>query len=190
MNQAVDLLSSATELRDPYTAGHQRRVADLACAIAQELGFSEDRVQGLRVAALVHDFGKSLAVPGEILSKPGRLTKEEMNLIRAHPEVGYEILRKIEFPWPVAETVRQHHERLDGSGYPQGLRGEGILLEARILAVADVVEAMASHRPYREALGLEKALAEIETGKGRLYDPRVVDGCLRLFRDRGFSWPA
>lgn len=187
LNQAVDLLSSATELRDPYTAGHQRRVADLACAIAQELGFPEDRVQGLRVAALLHDFGKSLAVPGEILSKPGRLTKEEMNLIRAHPEVGYEILRKIEFPWPVAETVRQHHERLDGSGYPQSLRGEEILVEARILAVADVVEAMTSHRPYRPALGIEQALAEIEAGKGRLYDPQVVEACLAVF-ERGFSF--
>lgn len=187
--QTVTALASAVEQRDPYTAGHQRRVAELACAIARELGLPADRIQGLRLAALVHDVGK-LAVPAEILSKPGRLGALEFELVKGHPERGWELLKDVDFPWPVAEIVREHHERLDGSGYPQGLKGEGILLEARILAVADVVEAMASHRPYREALGLEKALAEIETGKGRLYDPRVVDGCLRLFRDRGFSWPA
>ncbi|MCX7843973.1 MAG: HD-GYP domain-containing protein [Candidatus Bipolaricaulota bacterium] len=176
------------DLREPYTAGHQRRVAELACAIAQELGLSAERIQGLRVAALLHDVGKALFVPIEILSKPGKLTDLEMALIREHPRAGYEILRRVEFPWPVAEIVHQHHERLDGSGYPRGLKGEAILLEARILAVADVVEAMSSHRPYRPALGVEAALAEIREKAGKLYDPKVVEACLRVFA-RGFQFP-
>lgn len=186
--QLVDVLSSAMELRDPYTAGHQRHVADLACAIAEEMGLAPERVRGLRVAALLHDLGKALYVPIEILSKPGKLTDLEMALIRQHPRAGYEILSKVNFPWPVADIVYQHHERLDGSGYPRGLRGEEILLEARILAVADVVEAMSSHRPYRPALGVEKALEEIREKAGKLYDPEVVEACLRVFQ-RGFQFP-
>lgn len=186
--EVVEAFSAAMDLRDPYTAGHQRRVAELACAIAQELGLAEERVRGLRVAALLHDVGKALFVPIEILSKPGKLTDLEMALIREHPRAGYEILRRVEFPWPVAEIVHQHHERLDGSGYPRGLKGEAILLEARILAVADVVEAMSSHRPYRPALGVEAALAEIREMAGKLYDPKVVEACLRVFA-RGFQFP-
>jgi len=186
--QLVDVLSSAMELRDPYTAGHQRRVAELACAIAAEMGLPEERVRGLRVAALLHDVGKALYVPTEILSKPGKLTPTEMALVREHCKAGYEILRRVEFPWPVAEIVYQHHERLDGSGYPRGLRGEEILLEAKIIAVADVVEAMSSHRPYRPALGVEAALAEIREKAGTLYDPEVVEACLRVFR-KGFRFP-
>lgn len=187
-DEIVRVLSSAIELRDPYTAGHQRRVAELARAIAEEMGLSKDQVHGLWIAAILHDIGKALAVPIEILSKPGKLTEQEMGLIRQHPRAGYEVLKDVEFPWPVAEIVYQHHERLDGSGYPRGLKGEEILLEARILAVADVVEAMSSHRPYRPALGIEAALSELEKGKGKLYDPAVVDACLTLFRKKGFDF--
>jgi len=186
--QFVDALSSAVELRDPYTSGHQRRVAALACAIAEEMGLSAEEIQVIRVAALLHDIGKALFVPIEILSKPGKLTDLEMALIREHPKAGYEILRKVEFPWPVAEIVYQHHERLDGSGYPRGLKGEEILLEARIIAVADVVEAMSSHRPYRPALGVDEALAEIRKNAGKLYDPKVVEACIRVFA-KGFTFP-
>ncbi|MBC7220806.1 MEDS domain-containing protein [Candidatus Bipolaricaulota bacterium] len=186
--QLVDTLASAMELRDPYTAGHQRRVAELACAIAEDLNLPEERVHGLRVAALLHDIGKALFVPTEILSKPGKLTELEMALIREHPKAGYDVLKGVEFPWPVAEVVYQHHERVDGSGYPRGLKGDEILLEARILAVADVVEAMSSHRPYRPAHPLERALVEIRAHRGVLYDPAVVDACLSVFR-RGFAFP-
>ncbi len=177
----------AIELRDPYTAKHQSRVAKLSAAIARELGLPEDRIEGLKYAGLLHDIGK-LSVPTQILSKPTELSEEEFALIRAHPKKGYDILKQVDFPWPVAEIVYQHHERLDGTGYPQGLTGDRILLEARILAVADVVDAMVSHRPYRPALGLDKALEEIASGKGRLYDPDVVDACIRLFREKGFSF--
>ncbi|HPD06952.1 MAG TPA: PAS domain S-box protein [Candidatus Bipolaricaulis sp.] len=182
----VDALASTIELRDPYTAGHQRRVAELAVAIAQELGLSAEEQRGLRIAGLVHDVGK-IVVPSEILSKPGRLSQLEMEMVRVHPEAGFNVLRGIDFPWPVAEVVHQHHERLDGSGYPQGLTGDEILLGARILAVADVVEAISSHRPYRAALGIEAALAEVEAGRGELYDPQVVDACLAVFRN-GFTF--
>ncbi len=176
----VHALAATAEYRDPYTAGHQRRVARLAAAMAREIGLAEERVEGIQVAGIVHDIGKSF-VPTEILSKPGRLSPEEMALVRVHPRAGFEILRTIEFPWPVALITLQHHERLDGSGYPEGLGGEQILLEARILAVADVVEAMSSHRPYRPALGLERALDEIREHRGVLFDPRAVDVCVRLF---------
>ncbi len=176
----VRALSATAEYRDPYTAGHQRRVARLAAAIAREMGLSPEQVEGVEVAGIVHDIGKS-TVPTEILSKPGRLSPEEMALVRMHPRASFEILRKIEFPWPVALVSLQHHERLDGSGYPEGLAGEQILLEARILAVADVVEAMSSHRPYRAALGLERALEEVRTQRGILFEPQAVDACLRLF---------
>jgi len=186
-DQVVGAFSSAMELRDPYTAGHQFRVAELSYAIGKELGFSADEIQGLKVAALLHDIGKGLFVPAEILTKPGKLTHWEMALIKVHRQAGYEILKNVDFPWPVAEVIRQHHERLDGSGYPQGLKGDEILLEAKIIAVADVVEAMSSHRPYRPSLGLAAALKEIEAQKGRLYDPKVVEACLRIF-SRGFSF--
>ncbi|MCE5254387.1 MAG: PAS domain S-box protein [Actinomycetia bacterium] len=175
----VHALGSLAERRDPYTAGHQQRVADLSYAMGKEMGLEDDRLRGLRIAALLHDIGK-VGVPIEILSKPGAISEAEMEIVRWHPEVGYEILKDIDFGGPVAETVRQHHERLDGSGYPSGIYGEEILLEARIIAVADVVEAMSSHRPNRASLGLQKALAEIQTGKGMLYDSRCVDACLKV----------
>ncbi|MFA0889776.1 MAG: PAS domain S-box protein [Synergistales bacterium] len=185
--QTVEVLSSTAEARDPYTAGHQRNVAHLAGAVAREMGQGERFVEGVVLAALVHDIGK-IVVPAEILSKPGRLTPLEFDLIRVHPEAGSSILRSIDLPWPLAEIVRQHHERLDGSGYPNGLSGGDILKEARVIAVADVVEAMASHRPYRPALGVDRALEEISSGRGRLYDEQVVDACLALFREREFSF--
>jgi putative nucleotidyltransferase with HDIG domain len=186
MKSTIAAVALTTELRDPYTAGHQQRVAKLASAIADEIGFEKDRVSGLRLSGIVHDIGK-MYVPAEILSKPGRLSDIEFSLIKLHPEAGYNILKDIEFPWPIAQTILQHHERLNGSGYPKGIKGDDILLEARILAVADVVEAMASHRPYRPALGLEKAFDEIRQHKGSLFDVDVVDACLRLFT-KGFTF--
>ncbi len=185
--QTVEVLSSTAEARDPYTAGHQRKVAQLAGAIAREMGQGERFVEGVVLASLVHDIGK-IAIPSEILSKPGKLTPLEFDLIRVHPEAGASILSSIDLPWPLAEIVRQHHERMDGSGYPDGLAGEAILREARILAVADVVEAMASHRPYRPALGIDRALEEIEAGRGALFDENVVDACLFLFREKRFAF--
>jgi len=182
----VNTLASTVEMRDPYTAGHQRRVTILACAIADEMGLTEEQFDGLRLAGLVHDIGK-FNVPVEILNKPGRISETEFNIIKTHPEAGYNVLKEIEFPWPVGRIVLQHHERLDGSGYPQGLKKEGIVLEAKILAVADVVEAMASDRPYRPALGIEAALHEITMNKGILYDPDITDVCMRLFIEQGFT---
>ena len=183
----VHALASAVEMRDPYTAGHQRRVTQLAYSIAEEMGLSEDRIEGIHVAGLIHDIGK-INLPAEILSKPGLLSDSEFALIKAHPQVGHDILKEIDFPWPVVQIVLQHHERMDGSGYPQGLKGEEILLEARILGVADVVEAMSSHRPYRPARGIDKALEEIAQNKGKLYDSKVVDACLRLFAEDRFHF--
>jgi putative nucleotidyltransferase with HDIG domain/PAS domain S-box-containing protein len=177
-----------SELRDPYTAGHERRVGEIARAIANELGLDENRAKGVEVAGYLHDLGK-MTIPAEILTRPGKLSAVELMLIRGHAQASYNVLQHAEFPWPVADIALQHHERLDGSGYPQGLKGEEILLEARILAVADVVEAMASHRPYRPPLGIDQALAEIERGCGTLYDPAVVEVCLRLFREKGFKLP-
>ncbi len=181
----VSTVSATTEARDPYTAGHQERVARLASAIAETLGLSDDMIEGIRVAATVHDIGK-IGIPAEILAKPGKLSDTEFLIIQSHPENAYQILKSIEFPWPIAELVYQHHERLDGSGYPQGLRDGDISLGARIIAVADVVEAMASHRPYRASLGLDCALEEIESLKGEKLDPQVVEACVALFRERGF----
>lgn len=183
---SVHSILKTVEMRDPYTSGHQRRVTNLACAIAQEMGLPKDQIDGIRMAGIVHDIGK-IYTPAEILTKPGPLTEAELSIIRTHPQIGYEILNEIEFPWPVAEIVLQHHERMLGDGYPAGLKGEQILLEARILAVADVVEAMSSHRPFRPALGLERALEEISRYRGFHYDPRVVDACLKLF-DEKLSW--
>ena len=187
MEGIVQAISVAVEMRDPYTAGHQQRVADLACAIAEELALAEDDVYGLRMASVIHDLGK-IAVPAGILSKPGRLSNLEYELIKSHVQYGYDILKQIEFPWPLAEIILQHHERMDGSGYPQGLKGDGILLQARILAVADVFETIASHRPYRPSLGLEHAVNELEKHSGTLYDPQVVETCLRLIREGRFQF--
>ena len=182
----IQAVAETIETRDPYTAGHQRRVTKLALAIAARLGLPDDRVEGIRVAATLHDIGK-MSTPAEILSKPGKLSEKELGLIQEHPKLAHAILEGIAFPWPVADIVLQHHERLDGSGYPEGLAGVDILLEARIIAVADVVEAMSSHRPYRPALGVEEALREIEQNKGTLYDPDVVEACIDLFETREFS---
>lgn len=184
----VQSISHMVDLRDPYTAGHERRVGELAAAIGGELGLNEHQMTGLRIAGSVHDVGK-IAVPAEILSKPTRLSAAEFAIIKTHAQQGYEILRHIEFPWPIALAVWQHHERLDGSGYPRGLRGDEIGLEARILAVADVVESMSTHRPYRAALGLDPALTELESKSGSLYDPVVVAACVRLFRQKGYQLP-
>ena len=181
LTQTIDAMSNMVEWRDPYTHGHQRRVAELACSIAEEMGLAPDRIQGLRLAAYVHDVGK-IAIPAEILSKPTVLTAIERDLVRTHVDISRDILSKVDFPWPVADIAHQHHERMDGSGYPQGLKGDEILLESRILAVADTVEAMSSHRPYRPALGMERALDEIVKNRGRHYDPAVVDACQRVLR--------
>jgi putative nucleotidyltransferase with HDIG domain len=174
-------------MRDPHTAGHQQRAAQLSCAIAKEIGLSEEQISGLRLAGLIHDIGK-VRVPAEILMNPDGLSEPEFMMIKAHPRLGYEILKTIDFPWPVAQIVLQHHERMDGSGYPSGLAGDDIIMEARILAVADVVDAMASHRPYRPALGIKKALEEIAENKGVLYDSRAADACLRLFAEKRFEF--
>ena len=186
--QTIEVLATAAETRDPYTAGHQRNVSVLSEAIAMELGLDGDRIHSIRMAGLVHDIGK-INVPAEILSKPGALGEVEFALIRTHPEIGYEIMKNIELPWRLADMIRQHHERMDGSGYPDGLKGDDILLEARIIAVADVVEAMSSHRPYRASLGVESALEEIEKNRGSRYDADVVDACLKLFREKEFRFP-
>jgi len=179
MDGIIHAMSLTIETRDPYTAGHQKRVADLACAIAREMGLSEWQVEGIRIIGLLHDVGK-LVVPAEILSKPGKINQYEFSIIKTHPEVGYEILKGIDFPWPVTQAIIQHHERLNGSGYPNGLSGTDIIQEAKILGVADVVEAMSSHRPYRPALGIDSALQEISRERGVLYDTEVVDACLKL----------
>jgi len=179
MEGSVQAIALAVEMRDPYTSGHQNRVADLACAIARILEMPEDRIYGLRMASVIHDLGK-LTIPGEILCKPGRLSGPEYAMIRTHVQSGYDILKKIDFPWPLADIVIQHHERLDGSGYPQGLSGDEILLEARILSVADVFETIGSHRPYRPSLGLQKAMNELIDNSGRLYDSDVVHACRKL----------
>ena len=183
----IQAIVQVVEMRDPYTAGHQRRVADLARSIATEMGLPSDVIEGIRMAAVIHDIGK-VSVPAEILSKPGRLTQNEFELIKDHAVTGYDILKDVEFPWPIAEITYQHHERLDGSGYPRGLMGDEVLLEARIIAVADVVEAIASHRPFRPAHGIEAALDEIGKKRGILYDPEVVDTCLKLFGERGYAF--
>lgn len=183
----VNALVSALERRDPYTAGHQKGVANLACAIAQEMHLSKDKIDGLRLAGLVHDVGK-IQIPTEILIKPGHLSETEFLMIKIHPQAGYDILKEIDFPYPIAEIVLQHHERMDGSGYPQGLCGEQILLEARILAVADVVEAMSSQRPFRPALGIGMALEEVSKHRGKLYERRVVDALLRLVKENRITF--
>jgi PAS domain S-box-containing protein len=185
MLQTVEAIASIVEMRDPYTSGHQARVAKLAQAIAYQMGLPAEQIRAIRLAGVVHDLGK-ISVPAEILSKPGRLNDIEFSLIKMHSQAGYDILKGIDFSWPIAQTVLQHHERMDGSGYPQGLKGEEILLDARILSVADIVEAMFSHRPYRPGLGIEAALGEITRARGTQYDPQVVDACVALFREHGY----
>ena len=188
LEESFHALATMLEKRDPYTAGHQQRVANLSERIALELGLSNDIAHGIRLAGMVHDIGK-IQVPAEVLNKPGKLTDLEISLIRLHPQVGYDILKAIRSPWPIPDAVLQHHERLDGSGYPHGLKSEQIIIEARILAVADTVEAMSSHRPYRPGLGLDAALAEISMLRGKQLDPDVVDVCLRLFNEKGYKFP-
>ena len=187
LEQTIGVLSRAIELRDPYTDGHQKRVSLLATAIAEEMGMSSDAITGIRLGSLVHDVGK-IRVPAEILSCPRALSKIEMDIIKTHLQAGYEILAGATFPWPVARMVMEHHERMDGSGYPKGLKGEEISIEARIIAVADVVEAMTSFRPYRPALGIEAAVAEIRKNRETLYDGKVVDCCIRALEKTNFKF--
>jgi putative nucleotidyltransferase with HDIG domain len=187
LDDAINTMVKIVELRDPYTAGHQQKVADLATAIAMEMKLEDTRIDQLRTAATIHDIGK-MYVPSDILSKPGKLSAIELGLIKTHSQSGYDIVKSMDFPCSIANTVLQHHERLDGSGYPGGMKGEDTLLEAKILAVADVVEAMASHRPYRPALGIDRALEEISNNKGKLYDTAVVDACLELFNSAKFQF--
>jgi PAS domain S-box-containing protein len=188
-NATIQVMVAAVEMRDPYTAGHQLRATDLARAIAVEMGLPRNKVDGLRMAGSIHDIGK-LSIPTEILSRPVKLTDVELVLIRKHPGCGYQMLKNVESPWPLAQIIYQHHERMDGSGYPRNLKADQIIMEARILAVADVVEAMASHRPYRAALGIDAALQEIENNKGSLYDNEVADVCIKLFRKKGYQLPS
>lgn len=186
MEGIIFSFATLVEKRDPYTAGHQRRVAHLASGIARKMGLTADRIFGLRMAGIVHDIGK-IYVPQDFLNKPGRLSEAEFSIIKEHPVVGHEIFENVEFDWPISEIIYQHHERMDGSGYPQGLKGDEILLEARIIAVADVVDAMNSHRPYRPGLGMEAALDEIVERRGKLYDPDAVDACVGLIKYEGFD---
>jgi PAS domain S-box-containing protein len=186
LGATVQAIAVTVETRDPYTAGHQRRVADLAHSIATEMNLPAEQIDGIRMAAAIHDLGK-ISVPAEILSKPKKLTAIEFSLIKTHAKSGYDILKNIDFPWPIARMILEHHKRMNGSGYPHGLTGDNLLMESQILAVADVVESMASHRPYRSSLGIDAALGEIEKNKGTLYDNAVADACLRLFREKGYQ---
>jgi len=186
LRSTVKVIAETVEARDPYTAGHQRRVSELARSIAAEMNLPHNQIDGIRIAANIHDLGK-ISIPVEILSKPSQLSDVEFSLIKEHPLSGYNILKDIAFPWPIARVILEHHERMDGSGYPNGLKGDELLLESRILAVADVVEAMASYRPYRAALGIDLALEEIVNNRGVLYDSIVVDACLRLFNEKGYE---
>ena len=186
--ETIDITRQLVELRDPYTAGHEKHVGDLAKAIAQEMGLDSIHQEGLMVAGYLHDLGK-IIVPVEILCKPTKISPEEYNLVKNHVQAGYDLLKNVTFPWPIAHSVLEHHERLDGSGYPNGLKGDQISIEGRILAVSDVMDAMSCNRPYRTSPGIEEALAEIEGGSGRIYDERVVLACLTLFREKGYKIP-
>jgi HD-GYP domain-containing protein (c-di-GMP phosphodiesterase class II) len=181
----INILVSALEMRDPYTAGHQQRSANVACAIAQEMGLAEDMIEGINIASTIHDIG-NLSIPVELLIKPSKLTGKEYSKVKEHARYGFEMFKDVELPWPLAEIIYQHHERMDGSGYPRKLKGNKILMEARVLAVADVVDAMSSQRPYRASLGLDAAIEEIEKNRGILYDDAVSDACLRLFRGKSY----
>lgn len=185
--KTIDAFVLAVEKRDPYTAGHQKRVTSLAVAIAKKIGLSKKRIEGLRLGALIHDIGK-IYVPGEILNRPGKISKPEFDLIKLHSEIGQEIISGIDFPWDIEKMIIQHHERLDGSGYPNGLMEKDIIIEAKIIAVSDVVEAISSHRPYRPALGIKAALDEIKLGRGKHYDPKIVDFCVEIFESENFQW--
>ena len=187
LNGTINAIALTVEARDPFTSGHQRRVADLARTIATEMGLPKDQIEGVRSAGVIHDLGK-IGVPADLLSKPSKLSHIEFELIKIHPQIAFDILKDIEFPWPIAAIIYQHHERMNGSGYPQGLSDDSILLEARILAVADVVEAMSSHRPYRPSLGLKNTLDEISINKGILYDPAVASTCLKLFKEKKYAF--
>lgn len=187
LEETVNALAATVEIRDPYTAGHQRRVASLSLEIARELKLPENDVKGIYLASLIHDIGK-ITVPPEILNKPGRISKTEFSIIMTHSDAGYTVLKDIAFPWPIAEMVLQHHERSDGSGYPRHLKDGDILSGSKIIAVADVVEAMSSHRPYRPSLGIEQALKEISDKREHLFCPHVVDVCVKLFREKGFTF--
>lgn len=187
LNNIIDTLASIIEVRDPYTSGHQKRVALLATAIAAEMGLDNGTVESIRISALIHDIGK-INLPASILTRPGRLSEIEYDMVKTHSKLGYDMISRVEFPWPVADIILQHHERINGSGYPKRLKGRDIMLEAKILAVADVVEAMASHRPYRPALGINKALEEIDKGKGKLYDRHVVDACNSVVKNKKFKF--
>jgi PAS domain S-box-containing protein/putative nucleotidyltransferase with HDIG domain len=184
----IHIVATIVEQRDPYTAGHQHRVAEIASTIAKEIGLSPHQIEGVRIAGMIHDVGK-IAIPSEILTKPGKLSPLERSLVQDHAEAGYKILKGVEFPWPILEAIHHHHERINGTGYPSGLKNEEITIEARIIAVADVIEAMASHRPYRPTLGINIALEEIEKNKGILYDEGVANACLNLFKNKGYNMP-
>ena len=186
LHQTIQAVSMSMEKRDQYTAGHQQKVATIAVAIANTLNLPQQQVEGIRLGSIIHDIGK-IYVPAEILTRPGKITPEEFAIIKSHSKVGYEIIKDVDFPWPVAQMILQHHERLDGSGYPNGLHGDEMILEAKIISVADVVEAMASHRPYRASLGVDIALDEISKHRGSLYDKDVVDACLKIFKEDGFT---
>ena len=186
LDAVIQTIALAVEMRDPYTTGHQHGVSRLACAIEEEMGLPQEKINGMRVVGAIHDIGK-ISVPAEILSKYGRITEAEFSIIKEHPKTCYNILKGIDFPWPVAQTVLQHHERLNGSGYPGRFSGDSTILEARVLTVSDVVEAMASHRPYQTSLGIDKVLEEISQKRGNLYNSAVVDACLKLFKEKGFN---
>ena len=183
----ADIITKVIELRDPYSIGHLQRVSKLSMAIAQEMKLPQDKIEGIKIASLVHDIGK-VNLPSEIVRKPGKLIEVEFNLIKNYPKVGYDILKKVDFPWPIAEIVLQHQEKIDGSGYPGGLKGDKICIEAKILGVANVVEAMSSYKSYRPALSIDEALTEIVKNKNIIFDPEVVDACLKLFKEKGFKF--
>jgi len=183
----ANIITKVVETRDPYSIGHQQRVSKLTIAIAQEMKLPQDKIEGTKIASLVHDIGK-VNLPTEIISKPNKLIEVEFNLVKNYPKVGYDILKKVDFPWPIAEIVLQHQEKIDGSGYPRGLKGDEICIEAKILGVANVVEAMSSYKSYRPALSIDEALAEIVKNKNILFDPKVVDTCIKLFKEKGFKF--
>ncbi|MEE8352619.1 MAG: HD domain-containing phosphohydrolase [Rhodospirillales bacterium] len=183
----VQAFMHTVEIRDPYTAGHQERVSELATAIAHEMNVPDAQIEGIQLGSKIHDIGK-IYVPAEILNRPGRITDNERNIIKTHPQVGKDILKGLTFPWPIVDMVYQHHERIDGTGYPEGLKGDEITLEAKIISVADVIEAISSHRPYRPALGIERGIDVIKEGRGKFFDEAVADACLKLITEKGFDW--